>query len=208
MPLHKVQRGELSDRLRRFFGIVGNYAPQLEAIVNPVALVQDLSAPPFRLNAIGWIVGASQVAGAGQQSEIHLANSGSQLVILDELIISTAAAAGEACFIMQGIEQAVGTLTDAISMDAQTISGPFAPTVPVRLRSFLVPAGPSTTVVASVVNVPAPTSGALRVPLGWTLPPNQGAGNFVVGVRSSSVNQSIRVHAIGRIITDESLALR
>lgn len=43
------QRGELTDRVRRFTGLVGPYAGVIDELVSPVLITQDLSRAPFRL---------------------------------------------------------------------------------------------------------------------------------------------------------------
>jgi len=48
MALSKIQRGELTNRLRNFFGLTGNFAADLDTTVAAVATVQNLDDPPFR----------------------------------------------------------------------------------------------------------------------------------------------------------------
>lgn len=43
-----VQRGELAERLRRYFGLVGGINPELRSECSPVAIVEDLDRAPFR----------------------------------------------------------------------------------------------------------------------------------------------------------------
>lgn len=44
-----VQRGELTDRVRRFTGVVGPYSGSVDELVSPVLVGADLTTPPYRL---------------------------------------------------------------------------------------------------------------------------------------------------------------
>lgn len=44
-----VQRGELTDRVRRFTGLVGSYSGAVDELLSPVLVAADLNVPPYRL---------------------------------------------------------------------------------------------------------------------------------------------------------------
>lgn len=64
MPL-EIQRGELTDRLRRFFGITGRVPSQLDETVVPVANLQQLDQPPYRLSERGFSLNDELAAAVG-----------------------------------------------------------------------------------------------------------------------------------------------
>lgn len=49
-----IQRGELTDRLRRFFNIVGSYQGSVDELVSPVVLGQRLDQSPYRREGYQW----------------------------------------------------------------------------------------------------------------------------------------------------------
>jgi hypothetical protein len=59
----EIQRGELSDRLRRFLGLTGRIPLQMDETVVPIANVQDLASPPYRLLERGFS-GSDEIAAA------------------------------------------------------------------------------------------------------------------------------------------------
>lgn len=46
--IYGVQRGELAQRLRNYFGVVGGVAPELRSEVSAVAVGAELTRPPYR----------------------------------------------------------------------------------------------------------------------------------------------------------------
>lgn len=44
-----VQRGELTDRVRRFTGLVGGFSGRVDELLSPVIVAADLNVPPYRL---------------------------------------------------------------------------------------------------------------------------------------------------------------
>lgn len=54
------QRGELTDRVRRFSGLVGPYSGVVDELVSPVILAADLDVPPYRLVGQRWYAHTNQ----------------------------------------------------------------------------------------------------------------------------------------------------
>jgi len=89
MPLD-IQQGEVADRLRKFFRLSGRIPATLDETVVPVAILQSLDQPPWRLTAqrgaayiIKTLVAAEQLAIAVQHP---LAVSGRTVV--DKVFVS------------------------------------------------------------------------------------------------------------------------
>lgn len=208
MPLHPVQRGELTDRLRRFFGLTGSYRADLEAIVNPVAVVQDISQVPYRFQSVqGWqsydALGAvAAVSGFAQWR--NPAGSGA-VMIVDRLSARTLAAVATAEFFVRiGNGATVGAplLSQANSADGLMDAGGVGFPKPLAITVGLYTDG-TAPVGRSVDNAPAASTTAwqlIECPP-WVIPPG-----FAISLLCSPVNTAFYVRARGRFVHDPALA--
>lgn len=55
MTLRTIQRGALTDRVRRFFGVAGAYSGLVDEVMSPVAIVADLHEQPWDTNSQRWV---------------------------------------------------------------------------------------------------------------------------------------------------------
>jgi hypothetical protein len=85
VPLHPIQRGELTDRLRRFFGINGPYQGQLESVSSPVVIAQDISQAPYRQEGLRWFSYRQLQPAAGQVAVYDV--SGATVFTVDQVTI-------------------------------------------------------------------------------------------------------------------------
>lgn len=202
MGLTRVQRSELTDRLRRFFGLVGGYESQLETVLNPVVLVQDLEQPPYRQSTTGFMAGATQAAVVGSRNLALIENpvSGPPAVVIDELRVSSATAG--AIYVVVGSAGYPGlTPTDTFSTDRinRSTAGVFSRTILApRLYLGATGAGPFTTEAIGVITV---TAGVERV-LRWPLVIRPGAA---AGVWCDAANVTLGANFCGRVFSDPSL---
>lgn len=95
MALITIQRGELTERLRRFFGIVGSYAGQVDTVSSPVVVAQNLDLPPFRQDGVRFFTARSLAPAAGQVGIFRIATTGKAVAVVDQICIyNNAATAG------------------------------------------------------------------------------------------------------------------
>lgn len=87
MALSKVQRGELTNRLRNFFGLTGSYAADLDTTVSAVATVQNLDDPPFRQIGYRWFFSKVLAPVAGSYSRTVVFPQLNASAVLDQIII-------------------------------------------------------------------------------------------------------------------------
>lgn len=86
----ETQRGAITDRLRRFFGLTGPYSGRLDETVAPVALLADLGAQPYDVNSERWIARINIVFNGTEANFLWgIGNISGNIVVIDDLFCSS-----------------------------------------------------------------------------------------------------------------------
>lgn len=201
MGLVKAQRSELTDRLRRFFGLVGGYDSTLETVINPVVQLQDLSAVPYRQSVQGFMAGSSLAAAVGAKNFLLISNpvGGPPIVVIDEIRAWSASA--ETAFIVQGTVPAGAVATPTYATD-NLPPGSGALYAPVelapRLQTGNTIAGPFTITAIGRLGITAGVEAIYKLPLGI-------APGGAVGIWGATNNVTLAANFSGRVFSDPSL---
>lgn len=93
MPM-EIARGEISDRIRRFFDVRGRLNTRLDEQIAPVTIIQDVSLPPYRTSPIVWAGFTSAPAVAAEFSVVAAALPVAPLgrFVVDQIIAGTGTA--------------------------------------------------------------------------------------------------------------------
>lgn len=170
------QRGELTDRVRRFSGLVGPYSGSVDELVSPVLVTQDLARPPFRLVGQRYFCSAVQ-ANPPDDFLVQLCHSDAAgnpatgVAVIDQLSYELVGWNGTAYAVTTYVAQrttplpASTTFLDLPIPEAAPVSGPF-----IRAPGFISaapgpPLGPRlqlTTVLSELQQVRLPVELVLR----------------------------------------------
>lgn len=86
MALHDIQRGGITDRIRRFFGVRGQFVAQVDSSLAPVAVVSDLSGQPYDVNAERFVARINATfTGAEAAFRFGIRNQSGNVVVIDDV---------------------------------------------------------------------------------------------------------------------------
>lgn len=85
---HPIQRGELTDRLRRFFGLRGSYRADVDSVLAPVAIAQDISGPPWRQTGLRVFGARALAPGVGNMSLVQVVPLSGLVLVVDQIVMS------------------------------------------------------------------------------------------------------------------------
>lgn len=127
MALSKVQRGELTNRLRNFFGLTGSYSADLDTTVAAVAQVQNLDDPPFRQIGFRWFYSRINQPVAGSYTRTLFTPEDNAIAVIDSLLIHNSDVAAHFFYFeleaSTGGVATTGIVPEGAKSDGATITG-------------------------------------------------------------------------------------
>lgn len=191
----KVQRGEMTDRLRRFFGIVGPYDSTVDETVSPVATVQNLDSPPFRENGLRFFHAFKASPGAGLGAELVLTPQPGLIAVVDQITLYNSSSNAQRFFVEIIGVPAVGTNNVVIPEQSKLSSGALPQGGIITVNST--PAGPLAPTGIELYDLGLGATSQLILPCEI-----QVIANFHLRIASEVVAADVRMCVSGRLWTE------